>query len=420
MNRVTSGALRLALALALLAIPSSALAAPIAQEGTVDSATVAVIQSGAATVFAAFGGGAVIVMPVVDDTPVEEPIPEPTPEPTEEGTGGVEVGEFVEYTSPELTISFPQNWEVSEEDGGIFSASEDVTGLTLQIENFGNEVPGLFMLPVFEGQSGLFASSLGEGAEITGISRLTIGEDALPALRMTFANVSDPFAGVMDGVVYIIAAGRDGYGMYAGAESTAWQTLGPVVDEIAAGIAVNPEYVTLQRAGDEPLDVVSEDGVFSVTLPTGWFGSVTGDEDLGLVISDPDVAVVGAVGLSEVAEGDPMLQSLVEGIAGDLDDETTAAIIESVLDNMNLANDGNVLIDDSQTAVFPAATEGVLGIIRVVGEAPLDEDALMPVTLYVSVYSNRAGAFVFMGDSAAVLDHEGEILQVIESLQVLE
>lgn len=418
MKNLTMAMLRLALVLGLLAIPGAALAAPTEQEGTVDSVTIAAIQAGAATVLGTVGSGGVAVdLTQTDDTPVEEP----TPEPVEAGAGEVLVGELVEYTSPELTISFPDNWDVSEEDGGLFTASEDATGLSLQIENFGNDVPGLFMLPIFEAQAGLFATSLGEGAEITEISRLTIGEDALPAMRLTFANVSDPFAGTMDGVVYIIAAGRDGYGMYAGAESTAWQTLGPVVDEIAAGIVINPEYITLQRAGDEPLEIASEDGAYTITLPAGWLGSVTGDEDLGLVISDPDVSVVGAAGLSESAPpDDPMLQALAEGIAGELDDETSATIIESVLDNMDLGGDGGVLINDAETAVFPATAEGALGIIRVVGDAPLEDDVLMPVTLYISVYTDRAGAFVFMGDPEAVRVFESEILATVDSMQILE
>lgn len=87
---------------------------------------------------------------------------------------------------------------------------------------------------------------------------------------------------------------------------------------------------------------------------------------------------------------------------------------------MDLGGDGGVLINDAETAVFPATAEGALGIIRVVGDAPLEDDVLMPVTLYISVYTDRAGAFVFMGDPEAVRVFESEILATVDSMQILE
>lgn len=415
MKKTTGTIICLGMVFAMLLHPGLVLAAPPAQDRTVDDATVAAIQSGAAAVYGVFGGGGPAVIPPLDDTPDDEPTP--TPEPT----GEVEIGEFVEYSSSELTVSFPENWEIIEGGDGSFEAIDIATNLSLQLENFSEDVPGLFMLPIFEGQAGLFAQTLGEGAEIGESTRLTVGEDALPALRMTFTGVSDPFAGSMDGVVYIIAAGRDGYGLYAGAERKAWQTIGPVVDEIVSGIRVNPEYITLQHAVDESLTVTSEDGAYEATIPPGWYGSITGDEDLGIVIADPDIAIVGAAGLSpETESSDPMLRALVEGIAGILDEETSALLVEAILENMDLGDEGAVEIDDTQTKVFPSMAEGVFGTIRIVGDAPIDEGIILPVTVYISVFGDRAGVLVVFGEPDEVQALESDLLTVVESLRAVE
>lgn len=418
MSRTIACLSRLLLALPLLllsmfVLPGAAHAAPLAQEDTVDADTIRVIQLGAATVYGSFGGGsgapaASSARTGADDKDVPS-------------QGKTEDGDFVVYSTPEITISFPEKWEVTQGDGVNFTVADEESGLSLQVENFGDDVPGLFMLPLFEGQAGPFAQSMGEDAEVSEISRLMIGADELPALRMVFINADDPIEDKVDGVVYIIAAGSEGYGLYAAAGKDAWQTVGPIVDQIAQGIVVSSDLITLQRAGDEPLEIASEDGAYVVTLPANWVGSVSGDEDLGVLVADPDLAIVGAIGLSPVVdEEEPMLQALLEGIGGELDDEIAASIIDSILDEMDLAGASGVVVDESQTRVFAGAGDGHWGTVRIVGEAPIDEAMILPVTLYVPVYTNRVGAFIFFGAPDVVQSYESEILEVVDSLQVFD
>lgn len=402
------------LALALIATPTAAIAAPTAQEGALDEATLAAIQQTAMVAYSTFGGGSVTTVVATPDTP--EATLTPGEEPKDD-TGSLDLGEMVTYTSDEFEIAFPANWEVSQ-SGTNFNVRDPETRFSLQIENFGEDVPGLLMVPIFEGQSDLFARELGEGASIRSTERLTIGADELPALRMEFTGVPDSAVGTIDGVIYVIGAGLNGYALYAGAGVEAWETLGPVVDDIVRHLIIHPEYISLERAGDEPLTITSTDGAYSIDLPAGWMGSITDDDDLGLLFADPDLAVVGAVGASPVVdENDEMLVRLIESISGDLDDATVAELAQDVIDGMNLGGDEEVEIDESLSAVIAANSEEGIGIIRVAGSAPIMADAGMPFTLYISIYPTRAGAFVLFGEAEDVLTLEAEILEVINSLQ---
>ena len=78
----------------------------------------------------------------------------------------VEVGESVPYTSQGFTLYLPDNWDVeTSDDVANITADDFATGLTMQFESFGEDVPGLFMIPVFESVAPMFAAELGEAAQ---------------------------------------------------------------------------------------------------------------------------------------------------------------------------------------------------------------------------------------------------------------
>lgn len=410
-TRTPAVALTLFLALVLALAPVAAFAAPPAQDGGVDDAAINALIDASKYVYSAGGtGGTPSTTPVVD-----------TDDETGDDVIDVEIGELVPHASQGITLYLPDNWQVDTGDfDTLFSVEEQDTGLSLQFETFGEDVPGLFMIPVFESILPMFVESLGMGASLGETEHVQIN-DTVPALRVPFYNAANSFIGTMDGTIYIIAAGDKGYGVYAGSLTETWPALEAVVDEAIQGMEIDPELITLQQAGDEPLQLYDVDGTYSVQLPAGWYGSYTGDEDLGLVFSDPAISFVGAGGLSPTTDSnDPMLRTLIEATAGALDEETSQLIIQSILEEMDLAGDGDVFIDESQSMVFPAAANGMMGIVRVVGEAPIEDDIILPVVLYLSVYLDRAGAFIFMGNTDAVQENEETILQVIESLVVEE
>jgi hypothetical protein len=414
-TRTPLACVALVLMLVLAIVPASVFAVAPAQGADVDDATILALIAASEYVASSTGHGTPTV--VSDDDSGDD---------SGDDTGDipidVEVGESVPYTSQGFTLYLPDNWNVdTSDDIANITADDFATGLTMQFESFGEDVPGLFMIPVFESIAPMFAAELGEGAETGELERLLIN-DTLPALRMTFTGVEDSFSdSTMDGVIWVLATGDKGYGVYAGSSAETWPTLGPIVDEAVAGIEIDPENITLQQAGDEPLELFNVEGTYSVQIPPGWYATTTDDEDLGIVFSDPDVTFVGAGGLSpETEANDPMLQTLIEATAGALDEETSAQIIEAILEEMDMAGDGSVIIDDSQTTVFPSAANGMLGIVRVAGEAPIDDDIILPVVLYLSVFTDRAGAFIFMGNTESVFASEEAILQVIESLQIAE
>lgn len=414
-TRTSLAGIALMLALMLALTPAAVLAAPPLQDGGVDDATIGALVAASEFVYSTGGAGGTPSVIVEDDSGDENG------DDTSDAPIEVEVGDLVPYSSQGFTLYLPDNWDVSEGDySSILTAEDQDSGLTLQFETFGEDVPGLFMIPVFEGIAPMFAESLGSDATIGEVEHVLIN-DSIPAIRLAFANASDPFVGTMDGAIYILATGDKGYGVYAGSFADAWPILESVVDEAVMGMEIDPELITLQRADDEPLEIFDVDGRYSVQVPAGWYATTTGDEDLGIVFADPEITFVGAGGLSpETDMNDPMLRTLIEATAGALDEETIAKIIGAILDQMDLSGDGDVIIDDSRTTVFPSAANGMLGIVRVAGDAPIQEDIILPVVLYLSIFTDRAGAFIFMGNTDAVYENEDTILQVIKSLQIAE
>lgn len=403
----------LTLVLALLAGAVPVRAATPAQEGTLDPAVVAAIQGGAAYVAAAFGVGAPAPVAV---TPSDEPAPEATEEPAEEPLEIV-IGELIPFVTSELTLMVPDNWNVEEGDFGTMITIEDEpSGLTGEMQDFGDQFPGLLVFPIFEGQAEALVTSMSDGAELVGVERLEI-EQGLPVLRIEFRNAEN-FDERIDGVIYLYCSGSRAFGLFLGAPGEAWAQLVETVDGVAGSMVFNESEVDVQVAGEEPLLVEDPEGEYSLTVPAGWLTTPTQDEDLRVVVSDPGVRIVGAVAFKSDLEGDDQLQALTEAIAGALSEEDAAALADELVSTLDLGQEG-FEVDGTQTQIFPTEGES-MGVIRIVGSTQIQDGPTMPMSLYLGVYTDSVSALIVFGTPEDVQGVESDLLGIIDSVVVTE
>lgn len=408
-----------ALVLMLLVAPASLRAAAPAQEGTLDPAVLAAIQQAAAHVTGAMGqGGPAVVAGPAGDTPVE-PTPEPTEEPVAEPDAPLEVviGESVEYVTPQLSLMVPENWSVEEgEFGTLLAIADEAAGMTGEMQDFGDQFPGLLVFPIFEGQADAIVGAMGNNAEFVSAERISI-EQGLPALRIEFRNAEDDDK-TIDGVIYLFSSGSTAYGLFLGAGSAEWPQLVDAVDAMAASLQFNEAEIDLMVAGDEGLVVDDPEGDYSLAIPAGWLATPTEDDDLHLVLSDPAVQIVAAVATRGDLEDDSQLQALTGAIAGALDEDDAAALADDIVGMLDLGQEG-INIDSEQTAFFPVEGDA-LGVIRMVGEAPIEGGPTLPMSLYLGIYTDKIAVLIVFGDGATVRAVEADLVGVIDSLQFTE
>ena len=326
--------------------------------------------------------------------------------------------DFIEFESEGINMLVPDNWEVVAGDDALITFSDAPTGIDGELQDFGAEFPGTIIFPIFESQAEAFVQSIGDEAELTGISRLVV-EQGLPVLRIGFAN-ADNDGSLIDGAIYLVATGDNAYGFFLGSNAEYWTDLAPVADAMAESILFDDALVTLVQAGDEGMTFDDPDGTYTLEVPAGWYASPVNDEEMRVVVNDPEVTTVGAVAVKAGVESDDaQMQALTEAIAGTLPDEEAQALIEGVLQEIELTADGSVVIDPAQTQVIP--TEGdSIGIIRIGGTADIEEDLSLPITMYLAVYSDRVAALVVFGEPDALAAQEETLVGILDSLSFTE
>lgn len=400
----------LILCLAIGASPS-AVAAPIAQEGDLDPVVRAAIMDGAAAVASAVGASEGTTLP-----PAKTPEADPSPEPT------IEVeplsGETTEYENAGITIAIPSEWEVipGSSDSVFEIAAEDI-GLKAQIQSFGDDFPGLIVLPIFSSQAPMLVQAFGVGAQLLDVARIDHPQN-LPILRIRFVDAKDD-GNPIDGVIYLIATGDKAYGVFAGAPGEAWVELEPIIEQAVTGMLVDEELITLQVVtdGNQPYDDPS--GLFQLTIPEGWNVTATNDDELTMLFADPEINFVAAVGArSDLGDNSEMLTMLAGAVAGDLDDQTAKELMSGVLESMDM-DAQSMNLDEEQTDFF-IGTGDNLGIIRVGGAADIGDGASLPMLMYVAIQADAASAVVFFGDMAEVQAQEETLVEIINSLELTE
>lgn len=394
-----------------IGVASSAVAAPIEQGVELDPVVRTAIMDGSAAVANAMGAsGASTALSTT------KPEADPPSEPTTE----VEPlsGEMAEYENAGITIAVPSEWEVTPGSfDSVFEIAAEDIGLNAQIQSFGDEFPGLIVLPIFSSQAEMLVQAFGVGAQLLDVARIDHQQN-LPILRIRFVGAEDD-GNPIDGVIYLIAAGAQAYGLFAGAPGDAWPELEPVIEQAVTGLLVDEELITLEAVADGDVPYDDPSGLFQLTIPEGWNVTATNDDELTMMLADPEINFVGAVGArSGLGDNSEMLTMLAEAVAGALDDETARELMSGVLESLDM-DAQSMALDEEQTDFF-VGTGDNLGIIRVGGAADMGDGASLPLLMYIGIQADAASAVVFFGDMAEVQAQEETLLEIINSMELTE
>lgn len=409
-------------------LPTATLAASPAQDGAVDPAVIDAIRAASVLVAQAAGVGAPGAT-AVENPPLEPPtvtitstLPTtstlpitPTAPTTPTAVVIPTTDDFDEYTSNGVSILAPTQWHVETDTGGaIFSMADDAAGLEVQMQDFGDEFPGLIVFPIFEANAQALIESFATDGVVTDVSRIEV-EQGIPALRIGFSGGIDD-GEQKGGVIYIYATGSSALGLLGGAAIENWPDLEPVVDEIAGSVILDDDMINLEIAGSDGLAFDDPQGEFSLTIPAGWYVSPMQDSDLRLVIADPDVKTVGAMAVAvDIAGGDEQLKAFTEAMAGALSGEDAQKFADEFVQMLDLGA-SDMIIDAAQTGVLPSQGDAA-GIVRLVGTAPIEDGPTMDMSIYSAVYADKVVALVVFGAPSDVQAEEETIVGILDGVQ---
>jgi hypothetical protein len=190
---------------------------------------------------------------------------------------------------------------------------------------------------------------------------------------------------------------------------------------MAESLLFDDELITMEQAGDEGMTVDDPQGEFSLTLPPGWYVTPTDDDELRLVVSDAEVGTVGALAVETgISSDDETLQMLTEAMAGALDEDAAAELVEGILGAIDLEAGGGVEIDPALTEIFSSEESDAIGTIRIGANADIDGEFTMPLTMYLGVYGDKVAALIAFSGVESLAGQEETILGLLNSLTFAE
>lgn len=353
----------------------------------------------------------------------EEPQPEPTAEPTAEPTE--ESGELpeliltdlVKYTSQGVTFQAPADWTVATDMGEDMPFFVEVPGTELFISmeaDAGLDFPSWLGVALFRSQANLLIGEMGEGAQLDESATIFTAQN-LPMAKLAFSG-SD-MGEEVGGALYVVAPNENAYIMVAGGPLDEWEYAKEGVDLIARSIVFDEELITAVFVEGEPLEFANADGTVQVTVPAGWYVMDTGDPQFPIIIAEPEVRYVVAVGGEKVFSGefdDALLDRIPE--TGELDPAEYDALFADIV---TLIEDSGspIIVDEELSSV--SSREGA-ATVRLVGQADLDDGLVIPVVFYMDLRVESVGVIVVFGDSESAMSVEGDLQQMLESVTSLE
>jgi hypothetical protein len=389
----------------------------MAQATALDEETRATVEALAKEV------GAMVVPGIT--APVGEVNLEPTPEPTDEPEDDPvvltppDLTDLAEYTNQGVTIQVPADWvvDLASDDGGpIFIITIPGTEVFMSLEaDDGLDFPSVLGVALFRSQAELLMAEFAEEADISESSTVYTPQ-GLPMAKLAFAGEADGEEAA--GVFYVLAPNESAYLLVGGGTPEEWEPMAEGVQLIAESITFDEDLISLEAVGDEPMVHTDADEMVEVEVPAGWFVMDTGDEVFPVILAEPEVRYVAAVGAA-AAYGENFDISVFEEFLpteGELDPELYDELIDTVVEV--LSNSGSEMtLDEEQSDVFPR--DGAV-TVRVVGDAELEASLSMPVVIYADLRTDNLAMVAVFGDIESALADEDTILTVVESATGLE
>lgn len=359
--------------------------------------------------------------PVNEEEANLEPTPEVTPEATEEPEDEPvvltepDLTDLAEYTNQGVTIQVPADWDVdlgSGDDGGIFLVTIPGTEVFLSLEADDSiDFPSMLGVALFRSQAELLLGEFTEEAEILESSTVYTPQ-GLPMAKLAFAGETEGEEAA--GVFYVLAPNESAYILVGGGTPEEWEPMAEGVKLMAESITFDEDLISLQPVGDEPLSYTDGEEMVQVEVPSGWYVMDTGDEVFPVIMAEPEVRYVVAVG-SKAAFGENFDTSAFDEFIpaeGELDPEQYDELIAAVVEALSTSG-SEMNLDEEQSEVF--SREGAV-TARVVGEAELDGGLSMPVIIYADLRPSNSVIAAVFGDIESALAAEDATLALVESV----
>jgi hypothetical protein len=353
---------------------------------------------------------------------IEDPAPapeaeEPKLEPVDEPLvlPELDLTDLAEYTNDGVTIQVPADWNVEVDPFGdtLFYIEIPDTDLMLSLDaDAGLDFPSLLGVALFRSQADLLTRDFGSEAQVEASATVFTPQD-LPVAKLVF--LGEDAGTAIAGTFYVVAPNENTYMLLAGGSQKSWEYAAEGIELIAQSITFDEELITLVAAGDEAVTHTDSDETLEVTVPGGWYAMDTGDLQFPVILAEPEIRYVAAIGSEAVfdAEFDP---EILELATRELAPEEYDTVINTVIDIV--ADSGNpMLLDEERSNVFPR--EGAV-TVRLVGGADLGDGLSMPVVFYADIRSSGVAVVAVFGDVEGALGQEDEILALVESVMGLE
>jgi hypothetical protein len=325
--------------------------------------------------------------------------------------------DLAEYTNQGVTIKAPADWTVDTdtEDGTPFQIQVPGTDLIISFTSDSNlGFPSWLGLALFRSQPDVLVKEFSQDAQVEDASTLYT-DQGLPVVKLAFSGTEDNTP--VSGALYTLAPSPTAYVLTAAGSADNWQYAAPGLDLIAKSVTFDPDLVTAVKTGDSPEDFSDDDKSVQVTVPAGWYASSTGDKQFPIIVAEPEVRYVVAIGTDNSLGGDfdPKIIKQFEGKDGKIDPSKYPDVLRALADSMNNSG-GEMKLDEEASQVIPR--EGAI-LIKLAGDADLGNDMSIPVIIYVDMRDNEAAAAAVFGDIESAKEKDADLQTMVASIKKL-
>jgi hypothetical protein len=401
-------------ALLIATFPLAVMAQASVFEGETREIVVDIVQRVGGTV----GGGDLAEASSEEDV---EAMPVPQSEEAAEEPGSevtelpeLNLSDLAEYTSQGVSILVPADWVVDTELDSNTPFFIEVPGTNMIISLSSDSeltFPSWLGVTLFRSQADLLVSEIGEEAQLEESTTLYT-EQNLPVAKLAFTGMEGDEP--LGGAIYALAPNEDAYLLIGGGSAAEWEYAKAGIDLIVQSILFDDDLVDVEWADGEPLVFTDDDETLQVTVPTNWYAMSTGDPQFPIILAEPEVRYIAAVGGSSVFGDDIDMSVLDEYLSneGVVNPEDYAGLIDTIGEMVSESGD-SIALDTELSEVLPR--EGA-ALVRLVGSAELEDGVAMPVILYVDLRDSGVGIVTIFGDTESAVEFEDDIQSLVQSV----
>jgi hypothetical protein len=316
-----------------------------------------------------------------------------------------------EFTHDGITIQAPSSWGMAAGAfGTLFDISipdEDFFGVLMYSPDMG--FPGILALVLIGTHPEIIIQEFDNGAELLSIELLET-EQQLPMVKARFSAEFENLAG--EGAFYIVSSGQTAYMLIMVAPEERWALFERDIDLVANSITVEPSQIDLVTSTTS--DFLYATSTFDFYLAEGWHASGTGDSEVEMALVSPSYNMFGIImPLPHFEDEEGLdLNGLFDPEDGEPNPEAVEQLSDALLSGVNIATEQ--FIPALETFELFSHVNAVS--FRLMGDVDLN-GLMMPATFYWHIRMNGAVAFIFFGDHETTLAEEGNILEMLASVE---